>query len=167
MPASRSSISPGRTSSPARTILVYKVDADSIKSVTDLNGKKVCTVQGSTSLRNLQAQAARANVTALNTYSECVESLKDGRVDAVTTDDSILIAFAKQFPAFALVGKPFSDEPYGIGLKRCDNDFRSYLNDLLEKSYTNGDYKKAWDLTLGDAGLPLKETPKVDRYKNC
>lgn len=148
-------------------ILIYKIDADTIKTVADLNGRKVCSVQGSTSLNNLRAQAPRADVVAFNTYSECVEALKDGRVVAVTTDDLILISFAKKFPAFQLVGKPFSDEPYGIGLKRCDTEMRNWINDLIEKSAANGDYKKAWDadLSLGDAGLPLTVTPKVNRYE--
>jgi glutamate transport system substrate-binding protein len=147
-------------------ILIYKVDASSIKSVDDLNGRKVCSVQGSTSLNNLKAKAPRADVVAFNTYSECVEALKDGRVDAVTTDDLILISFAKKFPAFQLVGKPFSDEPYGIGLKRCDNDFRTWINDTVDESVKNGDYKKAWDApnSIGDAGLPLNNPPKTDRY---
>jgi glutamate transport system substrate-binding protein len=147
-------------------ILIYKVDAEQIKSVTDLNGRKVCSVQGSTSLNNLRREAPRADVVAFNTYSECVEALKDGRVQAVTTDDLILISFAKKFPAFQLVGKPFTDEPYGIGLKKCDTEFRNWINDLIETSVKNGDYKKAWDanLSLGDAGLPLTVTPKVNRY---
>jgi glutamate transport system substrate-binding protein len=147
-------------------ILIYKIDADTIKSVSDLNGRKVCSVQGSTSLNNVRREAPRADVVAFNTYSECVEALKDGRVQAVTTDDLILISFAKKFPAFQLVGKPFTDEPYGIGLKRCDTEMRNWLNDLIEKSVANGDYKKAWDadLSLGDAGLPLTVTPKVNRY---
>ncbi len=147
-------------------ILIYKIDADTIKTVADLNGRKVCSVQGSTSLNNLKVQAPKADVVAFNTYSECVEALKDGRVQAVTTDDLILISFAKKFPAFQLVGKPFSDEPYGIGLKRCDTEMRNWINDLIEKSVANGDYKKAWDadLSLGDAGLPLTVTPKVNRY---
>ena len=147
-------------------ILIYKVDAGSIKSVDDLNGRKVCTVQGSTSLNNVKAKAPKADVVALNTYSECVESLKDGRVDAVTTDDLILISFAKKFSAFQLVGKPFSDEPYGIGLKKCDTEMRNWINDLLDEAVKNGDYKKAWDATnsLGDAGLPLTNPPKTDRY---
>jgi glutamate transport system substrate-binding protein len=147
-------------------ILIYKVDADSIKSVTDLNGKKVCSVQGSTSLNNLKKEAPRADVVAFNTYSECVEALKDGRVQAVTTDDLILISFAKKFSAFQLVGKPFTDEPYGIGMKKCDTEMRNWVNDLIEKSVANGDYKKAWDAenSLGDAGLPLTVTPKVNRY---
>jgi glutamate transport system substrate-binding protein len=147
-------------------ILIYKVDAEQIKSVTDLNGRKVCSVQGSTSLTNLRREAPRADVVAFNTYSECVEALKDGRVQAVTTDDLILISFAKKFPAFQLVGKPFTDEPYGIGLKKCDTEFRNWLNDLIETSVKNGDYKKAWDAnnSLGDAGLPLAATPKVNRY---
>src|SRR3954452_17853961 len=71
-------------------IMVKKGDT-SIKSVTDLNGKKVCSVQGSTSIKNLQTQAPQADTSiTFDTYSKCAKALSDGRVQAVTTDNVIL-----------------------------------------------------------------------------
>ena len=68
------------------------------------------------------------------------------------------------FPAFALVGKPFSTENYGIGLKKGDTAFRSYLNDVIEASYKDGSWKKAVESTIGKGGIVTPAPPKVDRY---
>jgi glutamate transport system substrate-binding protein len=144
---------------------MVKASDTSIKSVTDLNGKKVCTVTGSTSEKNVRAKAPQADVTLFGTYSECAEAMKDGRVVAVTTDNTILAGLVSTSQgAFKLVGAPFSDEPYGIGLKKDDKAFRDFVNDVLEKSFTDGSWKKAFDSTLGKLGLKTPTPPKVDRY---
>lgn len=145
-------------------MLIYKVDAGAIKSVTDLNGKNVCAQTGSTSLANLRAQAPRASLIDLPTTANCVEALRDGRVDAVSTDDILLAGFAEKFNAFQLVGKPFTVENYGIGLKKGDTAFRNYLNDVIETSYKDGTWKKSFEATLGGAGIPAPTPPKVERY---
>src|SRR5213078_251226 len=108
-------------------IMVKKGD-DSIKSVTDLNGKKVCSVQGSTSLANVKAKAPQADLSiTFDVYSKCVDALKDGRVE----DNKEL---------FKVVGNPFTTEPYGIGIKKGDDAFRSFINDRLEASYRDGSW---------------------------
>ncbi|HEX2038694.1 MAG TPA: glutamate ABC transporter substrate-binding protein [Acidimicrobiales bacterium] len=150
--------------------IMVKSDDTSIKSVTDLNGKKVCTVKGSTSEKNVRAQAPRADVVLFDTYSLCAEALGDGRVVAVTTDNTILQGLVKASSnAYKLVDAPFSEEPYGIGLKKGDDAFRDFLNDTLEKIFENGEWGKAFDRTLGKDGLGLKtpETPEVDRYTSA
>jgi glutamate transport system substrate-binding protein len=145
-------------------LLIYKIDAGSIKSAADLNGKKVCAQTGSTSITNLKAAAPSASILDLPTTANCVEALKDGRVDAVSTDDTLLSGFAEKFPAFALVGKQFSVEKYGVGLKKGDTAFRNYLNDVIEKSFKDGSWKKAVESTIGTGGLKTPEAPKVERY---
>jgi glutamate transport system substrate-binding protein len=145
-------------------LLIYKIDADTIKSVTDLAGKKVCAQTGSTSVTNLKTLVPKAQVLDLPTTANCVEALKDGRVDAVSTDDTLLAGFAEKFNAFQLVGKQFSVERYGVGLKKGDTDFRNYLNDVVEKSFKDGSWKKAVESTIGTGGLKIPEAPKVDRY---
>ena len=145
-------------------ILVKKSDTQ-VKSVQDLNGKKVCTAQGSTSLTNLQAQAPQADISTLfDKYSLCVEALNDGRVDAVTTDNGILAGFVDESPdKYKLVNAPFSTEPLGIGLKKGEQAFRTFLNDLLDASFKNGDWKKAIDKTVGKV-IPGTTPPTLDRY---
>jgi glutamate transport system substrate-binding protein len=149
----------------AKQDIMVKASDSSIKSVSDLNGKKVCTVTGSTSEKNVRAKAPQADVTLFGTYSECAEAMKDGRVVAVTTDNTILAGLVSTSQgAFKLVGAPFSEEPYGIGLKKDDKAFRDFVNDVLEKSFTDGSWKKAFDSTLGKLGLKTPTPPKVDRY---
>ena len=145
-------------------ILLYKVEAANIKSVDDLNGRKVCAQSASTSLDLLKTKVPKATFLELPGVNDCVEALKDGRVDAVSTDDTLLAGYAEKFPAFALVGKPFSTENYGIGLKKGDTAFRSYLNDVIEASYKDGSWKKAVESTIGKGGIVTPAPPKVDRY---
>ena len=146
-------------------IMVKKGDT-SIKSVTDLNGKKVCSVIGSTSIKNVQAKAPQADIsTSFDKYSLCAEALADGRVQAVTTDNIILLGLINAQPdAFELVGETFTTEPYGIGVKKGDDDFRDFINDVLEEIYESGEWEEAFDRTVGEAGEEAPEPPEVDRY---
>lgn len=146
-------------------ILVKKANT-TITGVDSLAGKKVCTVQGSTSLTNVQKSAPQADVSiTFDKYSLCVEALKDSRVEAVTTDNVILLGFINDDPAnLKLVGKPFTTEPYGIGVKKDDVAFRTFVNDTLEKAYKDGSWKKAWDDTAGKTGQAAPTPPPVNRY---
>ncbi len=149
----------------AQQDIMVRADDDSIESVEDLNGKNVCTVTGSTSATNLQAAAPQANVTLLDTYSQCAEAMGDGRVEAVTTDNTILAGLVQASDgAYKLIEAPFSEEPYGIGLPKGDDDLRDFVNDVLEESFENGDWAEAFESTLGELGLDTPEPPEVDRY---
>ena len=67
--------------------------------------------------------------------------------------------------AFKLVGNPFTEEPYGIGLKKGDNEFRNFINDVLEEAFEDGPWAEAWDRTAGTiTGTEAPEPPAVDRY---
>ena len=100
-----------------------------------------------------------------DTYSACVEALKNGAVDAVTTDEVILAGYAAQSPGtFKIVGKPFSEERYGIGLKKDDTELRTKINDALEKMEKDGAWKAAFDKNLGPAGITAPAPPPIDRY---
>jgi glutamate transport system substrate-binding protein len=152
----------------ARQDIMVKSTDNSIRSVTDLNGKKVCTAAGSTSERNLRTQAPQAELLLFGGYSECAQALTDGRVVAVSTDAPILAGLVQQSGgAFKLVRAPFSDEPYGIGLKKGDDAFRAFLNDRLEAIYASGEWVKAFNDTLGRIGLDLPTPPPVDRYSSA
>ncbi|HVL93042.1 MAG TPA: glutamate ABC transporter substrate-binding protein [Acidimicrobiales bacterium] len=155
----------------ARQDIMVKSSDTSINSVEDLNGKNVCTVRGSTSEKNVRAQAPQANVTLFDLYSQCAEALGDGRVAAVSTDNTILAGLVQARAAqggdpFKLVEAPFSDEPYGIGLAKGDEAFRTFLNDRLEEIFANGEWAEAFESTLGQLGLRTPEPPTVDRYSD-
>jgi len=146
--------------------ILVNADDDSIKSVDDLNGKKVCSVTGSTSLTNVQEMAPQADVSVVfDKYSLCVEALNDGRVQAVTTDNIILLGFvADSDGELKIVDNAFTEEPYGIGLKKGDTALRDFVNDVLEQSYADGSWKDAFDRTVGQSGQEAPTPPPVDRY---
>ena len=149
-----------------QSILVKK-DNSAITGLDSLGSKKVCTVTGSTPLKTLQQKAPAADLSILfDTYSKCIEALKDGRVEAVSTDNVILLGFIKDNPGlFKLVGDTFTQEPYGIGVKKEDTVFRNFINDTLEKAYKDGAWAKAFESQVGKATeIPTPTPPPVNRY---
>jgi len=137
-----------------QSILVKK-DNTTIKTVDDLNGKTVCSVQGSTSEKNVQAKAPQAQLQSLTTYAACVSGMKDGRYEAVSTDDIILAGFAAADSSLKLVGGQFTQEPYGIGIKKGKTDMTAFVDALLAKWYADGTWDKIYDKYLGKVeGLP-------------
>ncbi|MFI9320884.1 glutamate ABC transporter substrate-binding protein [Kitasatospora aureofaciens] len=147
-----------------QSLLVRKND-DSIHGPQDLDGKKVCSASGSTPYQRIQSQYPKAHLIGYDTYSACVDNLITGQVDAVTTDNAILLGYAAKVPdELKVVGPLFSTEPYGIGTPKNDTVLRGALNDALEHHEQNGDWKKAFEATLGLSGAPAPTPPKIDRY---
>ncbi|MFE0044077.1 glutamate ABC transporter substrate-binding protein [Streptomyces albireticuli] len=145
--------------------LLVRTDETDINGPQDLAGKKVCSAAGSTPLQRIQRDYPKAIAVAYDTYSICVDNLLSFQVDAVTTDDTILMGFAAKAPdELRIAGKPFSKEPYGIGVPRGDTALRFALDDAVEAHEKNGDWKKAYDATLGLSGVPAPQPPPVDRY---
>ncbi|MGW3285397.1 glutamate ABC transporter substrate-binding protein [Streptomyces sp. NPDC001002] len=144
--------------------LLVKSDSDIAKG-TDLNGKKLCSVTGSTSAQNVQESIApKAQLKELAGYSECIAALQNGAVDAVTTDDSILAGFAAQDKykgQFKLAGLKLSNENYGIGLKKGDSATLGKINDALTKMVSDGSWQKAVDANFGPAGYKNDPAPKI------
>ncbi|MEU5371480.1 glutamate ABC transporter substrate-binding protein [Streptomyces sp. NPDC005951] len=145
--------------------LLVRTDEDDINGPQDLAGKTVCSAAGSTPYQRIAADYPKATLVAYDTYSICVDNLLTYQVDAVTTDDAILLGFAAKAPdEMKVVGKPFSEEPYGIGVPRSDNALRNALDDALEANERDGNWKKAYDATLGLSGAPAPTPPPIDRY---
>ena len=148
----------------ARQDIMVAAGDDSIAGVADLNGKKVCTAAGTTSAANLAATAPQAELTLLDTMTECAEALGAGQVAAVSTDDVILAGLvANGAGAFKLAKAPFSEEPYGIGLPKGDAAFRSFLNDRLQEIERSGEWADAFAASLGAFGLATPTPPPIDR----
>jgi glutamate transport system substrate-binding protein len=146
-------------------IMVAKGNPEGIAGPDDLAGKKVCSVTGSTPAENIRTNYPDAKLTEFDVYSKCAEALKNGQVQAVTTDNVILLGLISQDPeAFELVGKPFTEEPYGIGLKKGDDQFRTFINDTLQKAFDDGRWLAAWDATAGKVATEQPTPPAIDRY---
>ncbi|HZN71678.1 MAG TPA: glutamate ABC transporter substrate-binding protein [Micromonosporaceae bacterium] len=148
--------------------LLVKTDS-TIAGPEQLAGKTVCSVTGSTPAKRIQENYKDTKLQLFDAYSKCLPLLENGQVDAVTTDDIILAGYASQAQyagKFKVVGKPFSTEPYGIGLKKDDKSSCEKINDILKAAAADGTYKAAWDSTLGKSGTPA---PTLDTTKltNC
>lgn len=146
--------------------LLVSADNDEITGPESLaDNKKLCSVSGSTPAQRIKDKYPGVQLQQYDTYSACIEALKNGAIDAVTTDEVILAGYAAQTPgAFKIVGKPFSEEKYGIGLKKGDADLRTKINDALAKMEADGAWKAAFEKNLGPAGIPTPAPPALDRY---
>lgn len=137
-----------------QSILVKK-DNTTIKTADDLAGKDVCTAQGSTPAQTLKDKYPQAKVLLLDAYASCVSAMKDGRVEAVSTDNVILLGFAAADPSLKLTGGLFTSEPYGIGVKKGNTDFSKFIDGVLDTMFKDGTYDKVYDQFLGKfEGLP-------------
>lgn len=142
--------------------LLVKKDNTSINSEKDLAGKTVCSATGSTTIQNIKAKFPDTKTTEFDLYSKCVEQVKNGSADALTTDQAILLGYAAQDPDnLKVVGPPFTTEKYGIGVKKGDTALRTFLNDTLTKG--KDVWTKIYDSTLGKSGTKVDQ-PAVENY---
>lgn len=147
-----------------QSLMTRKDDVD-IASVRDLADKHVCSVEGSTAADTIVTLAPEASLALFDDYSDCLEPLRTGQVDVVTTDDVILAGYADQSNGqFRIVGAPFTAEPYGIGVALENTTFRMWINDVLEEAMEDGRWEEAWDSTAGRV-LPAPQRPIIDRYE--
>ncbi len=145
-----------------QSFLVPTGNPNGIVSTETLGDNTICTVTGSTSEKNIKEFTDK--VITLDKYSDCLEPIRNGDAQALTTDNVILAGLVDQNPdEFEVVDYTFTEEPYGIGLKKGDDDFRTFINDVLEAAVKDGSWAKAWENTAGKV-LPTPEPPPVDRY---
>ncbi|HRL50223.1 MAG TPA: glutamate ABC transporter substrate-binding protein [Propioniciclava sp.] len=149
--------------------LLVRADNTDITGPASLNGKKLCSVTGSTSAQKVKDQfAGQVQLQELDTYSKCVEALSTGSIDAVTTDNVILAGFASQSQyvgKLKVVGDSFSEERYGIGIKKGDTELCTKINTALTKMVEDGSWEKALASTVGASGFTADATvnpPKPD-----
>ncbi|MEO7060248.1 MAG: glutamate ABC transporter substrate-binding protein [Lapillicoccus sp.] len=136
---------------------------DVITGPETLDGKTLCSVTGTTSADLVQKQfLGRITLVPATKFSDCVTSLVAGQVDAVTTDDVILAGFAAQ-PQYKgvlkVVGKGFSDENYGVGIKKDDTQLVSKVDAALKKYIDDGSWKASLDATVGPSGYAIPSPP--------
>ncbi|CAM3553132.1 glutamate ABC transporter substrate-binding protein [Kibdelosporangium persicum] len=145
--------------------LLVRKDNTDITGKDTLKGKKVCSVTGSTPIQRVREQnlTEPGNIVELQNYSQCVTQLDQKQVDAVTTDDAILKGYAAQEQnKFKVVGKTFSEEPYGIGLPKTDKAFKDKVTEVLQTALDDGTWQKIYDSTLGKSGSPATK-PVLDK----
>ena len=142
-------------------ILVAKGNPKGINGPDDLAGNKVCSVSGSTPASTIQEKYPQAELVLFDAYTKCRDALGNGQVDAVTTDNVILAGYVDQDPdKYELVGEPFTEEPYGIGVPEGQEEFCEFINSVLAEADESGELQTAFDETAGqviDRELELPE----------
>jgi len=140
--------------------ILVRAGDNSIRSADDLKGKKVCSGQGSASGDRIESlYGSKVNLIRLPGYGDCVNQLLGGQVEAVTTDNTILAGFAAQPQnkgKLKVVGTFFSNEIYGVGLKKGDTQGVQAVDKALQDMFSDGSWKAALarDLPQVPAGTP-------------
>lgn len=139
--------------------LLVKSDS-TITGPDAMAGKKMCSVKGSTSATNFKEKYPQVQLQEYDTYSKCVEAIASGSVDALTTDNTILSGYASQAQykgKVKVVGKSFSEEKYGIGIKKGNTEMCTKITDALKKMKSSGELKKVVEKNLGPAGFTVTD----------
>ncbi|BDG43746.1 glutamate ABC transporter substrate-binding protein [Saccharococcus caldoxylosilyticus] len=129
--------------------LLVKKDSK-INSVKDLKkGMTVLTAKGSTSAQNIRKAAPQVNVLEFENYAEAFTALKAGQGDALTTDNALLLGMAKQDPNYRVLDETFTEEPYGIAVRKGDKELLQVINEYLKEIKENGEYDKIYEKWIG------------------
>jgi glutamate transport system substrate-binding protein len=148
-------------------ILVAKGNPKAITGPESLKGKKTCSVSGSTPAATVQEKYGLTTneLVLVDAYSKCRDALANGQIDAVTTDNVILSGYVSEAnDKFELIGKPFSSEPYGIGIPEGQEPFCDFINQTLKAAVADGSYEKAFKAT---AGKVIQTTPTLPEPHGC
>lgn len=141
---------------------------DPISGLQDMNSEtKLCSVTGSTPAQKIKKALPEVQLQEFDTYSACVEALARGKVDALSTDATILAGFAQQYPGTMKVielkkedGSYWTNENYGIGMAKGQPESVAEVNEALNALHDSGEYEKIIKKNLGDAIEPGSK-PKI------
>jgi len=153
-------------------LAVKKGNPENIKGPKDTAGKKVCAITGSAVAQEMREHYPKAQLVQFDVQTKCAAALKDGSVDAWTSDTgNIWGAMAKDPSAFDLVGKPFRDDLYAVGIPKGDTQFCGYIEKTIKKLESDGSYKKAWNenikTLLDKIGLKDSSMPTPPSLQSC
>jgi polar amino acid transport system substrate-binding protein len=109
-----------------------------VQGITDLGGKKVCAAAGSTSIQNIAAAPSKPVPVAVPDWADCLVLLQQGQIEAISTDDTILLGMAQQDPNTQLVGPRFTSEPYGLAIAKSSPELVRFVNGVLDRMRTDG-----------------------------
>ena len=124
----------------------------SVKSLKDLEGKRIGTAKGSTSEQNVKKAIPSASVLSFDDYPQALLALEQGKVQAVTTDESILIGILDKAPdknKFEIPNLQISEEPYGLGMRKGDTNFVNFVNKTILDMEKSGEAAKIFEKWFG------------------
>lgn len=140
-----------------------------VKSLKDLEGKKIGTAKGSTSEQNAAKAVPSATILSFDDYPQAFLALQQGKVIAVTTDESILAGMLGKAPnkqEFEIPDIRISDEPYGLGMRKGDKNFVDFVNKTIVDMEKSGQAKAIFEKWFGpNTTTPLARTFKITAGK--
>jgi glutamate transport system substrate-binding protein len=143
--------------------LLVRRNEEEITSPETLNGRILCSVTGTTSSAYIKDHyKGKITLQEYPKFSDCVSALAASTVDAVTTDDVILAGFAAtpQYKGkLRLIGKGFTDERYGVGIKKGDTALVDKVNTALKQYIADGSWKASLKATVGPSGYSIPDPP--------
>jgi polar amino acid transport system substrate-binding protein len=134
-----------------------------IHSIADLAGKRVCATKGSTSLANIEKLAPKAIPVPVAQRTDCLVALQQGTVDAVTSDDTILLGFRAQDPFTQIVGPDISPQPYGMAINKSHPEFVRFVNGVLARMRADGAWQRIYNKWIGPL-VPSTPAPPTPHY---
>lgn len=141
-------------------------DGSGFGSIDDLaeQGARVCAPEGSTNIDELRNNPRYAAVVVVGRpdITDCLVAMQQGDADATTGDDTVLAGFAAQDPNTRVVGEAFTAEPYGLGMRHDEVDFVRFVNGVIERMRTNGQWDAIYQRWLIDTGAldgPVPDPP--------
>jgi polar amino acid transport system substrate-binding protein len=138
----------------------FLVKKGTVKSLADLDGKKIGTAKGSTSEQNAAKALSSATILSFDDYPQAFLALQQRKVFAVTTDESILAGIRGKAPnkeEFEIPDLRISDEPYGLGMRKGDKAFVDFVNNALLEMEKSGQAKEIFDKWFGPkTATPMK-----------
>lgn len=131
------------------------------RSLSDMSGKKIAVVAGTTNERAVNAQLTQRKLTAtvvpFKSRDEAFAALNEGKVDGFASDKLLLLGVvskAKDPKSLAMLPDDLSFEPYGIVLPRGDADLRLAVNTALSQIYSSGEIAEIFGRWFGIFGDP-------------
>jgi polar amino acid transport system substrate-binding protein len=135
----------------------------SIRSIDDLAGRRVCATIGSTTIATVEQMAPRSVPYPVAQRTDCLVALQEGLIDAISSDDAILLGFRAQDPYTKIVGPSISPEPYGIAINKAYSDFVRFVNGVLAEMRADGTWRAIYSHWFGQfSRTPAPPIPQYD-----
>lgn len=137
------------------------------RTLADLAGQRVCAPKGTSSMTNLVEQAPEAVAVGADNHTGCLVLFQQGDVAAITGDDTVLAGLAAQDPyAVVPAQKTFTEEPYGLGFNAEQVDFVRFVNAVLARMRSNGEWTAIYNRWLAEPLGPAPSPPKAVYGRN-
>jgi len=139
-----------------------------IHGVNDIAGKRIASQQGSTNAKILREKYPQAQLREFPDQPAAFQALAQGQVDAYTNDGIQLAGLKAKAPNpsdWEVVGDFYSEEPYGMAMRKGDAKFKAAVDAGLKKGFQSGKYFEVYDKWFGPKGeVPYPMTPQVKAY---